>query len=76
MTIEVLKHEKNRSGYFLKHKALVKVTNLADENELVVKTSVKVGYHPMAYGLYGFNVRETVKEGQYMITWETGISAD
>ncbi|GIN67058.1 hypothetical protein FKN04_12925 [Bacillus glycinifermentans] len=76
MTIEVLKHEKNRSGYFLKHKALVKVTNLADENELVVKTSVKVGYHPMAYGLYGFNVRETVKEDQYMITWETGISAD
>ena len=80
MEIKVLKHEKNRGGYFLNHKALVEITGEFDlkenKEEIINETSIKVNYHPLGYGLYGGKISKSAKEGQYIIVWETGTSAN
>jgi hypothetical protein len=80
MNIKLLKHEKNRSGYFFKHKALVEITGEIDlkeqKEEIINETSIKVGYHPLGYGVYGGKISKSAREGQYIIVWETGTSAD
>ncbi|MEK4136298.1 hypothetical protein NSQ93_22230 [Bacillus sp. FSL W8-0445] len=73
MGIKILKHEKSYSGYFLKHKALVEVSDVVDENDLVFSTSIEAGYHPKEYGLYGFKVNKFFIKDQarFIISWET-----
>jgi hypothetical protein len=75
--ITVLKHEKSKNGYFFKHKALVQVEDYSnDVEDLINETSIKVGYHPLGYGVYGGRVSKSTKENEYIIVWETGTSAD
>lgn len=77
MKITVLKHEKSKNGYFFKHKALVQVEDYNnDVEDLINETSIKVGYHPLGYGVYGGRVSKSTKENEYIIVWETGTSAD
>lgn len=77
MNIEVLKNEKNRSGYFINHKALVKVSDWnGDNEELIFRVSEKSGYHPLEYGLYGGSVKKTIRENEYLVIWQTGASCD
>ena len=76
MKITVLKHEKTKSSYFFKHKALVQVEGYDGNTEdLVYETSKKVGYHPLGYGVYGGRVSKSTKENEYIIVWETGTSS-
>lgn len=80
MKIKVLKHEKNRKGYFFKHKALVEITGEFDlkeqKEDIINETSINVGYHPLGYGIFGGKVSKSAREGQYIIVWDTGTSAD
>lgn len=76
MNITVLKHEKTRSGYFFKHKALVVVEDFdGDKEDLIDAVSIKVGYHPLGYGVYGGKVINSIKDNEFKIIWETGTSA-
>lgn len=80
MEVKVLKHEKNRAGYFLKHKALVEIEGIEDlkeqKEDIINQTSIKVNYHPLGYGVYGGKVSKSSKENQYIVVWDTGTSAD
>ena len=79
MKIKVLKHEKSYSGYFYKHKALVEIENVdikEEKDDIIFNTSIKVGYHPLGYGVYGGKISKSSKENQYIIVWETGTSCD
>jgi hypothetical protein len=80
MKVTILKHEKSKAGYFFKHKALVEiegVTDFAEEKgDILNQVSIKVGYHPLGYGIYGGKIVKSAKEGQYIVNWDTGTSAD
>ena len=80
--IKVLKHEKSKSGYFLKHKALVEIIDFGGKNfkdkedkmDIVWRVSEKTGYNPMAYGLYSAKISKSSADNQYIIVWETDRS--
>lgn len=80
MEIKVLKSEKNKSGYFIKHKALIEITGEHDvveqKEDILNESSIKVGYHPLGYGMYGGKISKSNLENQYIAVWETGASCD
>lgn len=80
MNIKVLKHEKSKSSYFYKHKALIELDGVEDikkeETDIIYEVSVKVNFNPSGYGLYGGKVSKSSKDNQYIVVWETGASAD
>lgn len=78
MNIKVLKHERTRSGYFIKHKALVEMTDIDiknDKEEIINTISIKVNYHPNGYGVYGGKISKSARDNQYIVVWETGATA-
>lgn len=79
MNIKLIKHEKSKSGYFFKHKALVEMTDVdikADKEAIIDEVSIKVGYHPLGYGTYGGTISKSGKENQFVIVWNTGTHCD
>lgn len=78
MKIKVIESQKERSGYFINHKALVEVEDYdnAKKGEVINSVSISVGYHPLGYGVYGGNIEETHIDGLYKVFWKTGASCD
>lgn len=77
--MKILKHEKNKGSYFIKHKALAELNDVdikGQKDDILYSASIEVGYHPFMYGLYGGKISKSAKENEYIIVWETGISCD
>lgn len=73
MTLTVLKHEAIHTGYFIKHKALVKAEGWnKNKQDLVDFISEKVGYCPLRYGVYSHKISKSTKPDEYVAVWETG----
>lgn len=71
-------HQIVRNG-LLDHKATVTVENYTKERkeELVGAVSVKCGYHPLGYGIYGkSSVVSTGGKDEYLVYWRTGTHCD
>lgn len=84
-TVQLIAHEKNKSGYFYYHKAQIELTgeragidvkDPVELSKLTDEVSIMVGYHPLGYGVYGSRVSKASKENQYILMWSTGTSAD
>lgn len=76
MNVTVLEHKSLRSG-LLQHKAKVRVDDYnGDTEELVFETSIKSGYHPSGYGLYGRATVNKLSVNEYEVAWSTGTHCD
>lgn len=79
MELQVIKHTKERNRSFYNHTAIISthvdVTKYHDE--VVVHTSIKCGYHPAGYGLYGQStIKPTENPNEYVVKWCTASSCD
>lgn len=73
--VEILKHEKRPSGYFMKHKALVSVSGWNGNKQVLLETVTdRIGFSASYYGIYGSKVSKSAKDGQYILVWETEIN--
>jgi hypothetical protein len=81
--IGVLTHRRDRSQGLLAHTAVVEVEDYnpkTDKEALVEAVSIKVGYHPLGYGVYGLTTvapyKGDEKENRYYVCWRTGTHCD
>jgi hypothetical protein len=77
----LITHRRDRSQGLLKHTAVVEVEDYnpkTDKEALVEATSIKVGYHPLGYGIYGSTIVAPIhgRKTQYYVSWRTGTHCD
>lgn len=62
----------------INHEATVMVEGYTPEQHgaLVNELSIRAGYHPAGYGVYGSSVTPTDVPNKYVVTWSTGSSCD
>lgn len=71
---EVLRQEHFVSGYFCRHKVLVREEFFdGDKEDLCHKVSGMTGYSPYQYGLYNIKVVSSSKQDEYIVSWETDL---
>lgn len=76
--ISVREHKGERRG-LLHHKAIAVVEDYKKEDkaELVGEVSIKAGWHPLGYGIYGeSSVVSNGVENEYIVYWVTGTHCD
>lgn len=68
---------------FIHHTAEVTVTAPIQEDPqdnnmdiLIHHASIKAGYHPHGYGIYGNRTCRTIGPNKYYLEWKTGASCD
>lgn len=77
--VKIENHTRSRMGYKLNHIAEVTTdapVTTADHAEFVNEVSMKAGYHPMGYGIYGSKSVTELEPNKYLVAWTTGASCD
>lgn len=68
---KVVSHDKTKKGSRFSHTVIIKSNKKVDFDEV----AVKVGYHPIAYGITNSKAVD-LKDGTWKYTFETATSAD